>query len=287
MRHFASVSLASLVLAALGSLTLLAPTGCGGIAFGVPDAGDGGGGGGGGGGTCGPPYTCPPPPACPPGEVCPGIECAVPALGTCISTEPVEGACCLPGQSICQPPGTSACCVGYVWTCSQIGGGIYPGSGSPGYAWHKAELGCACEVDGGTDAPPDVISTEAGDAGDAGDVVTTDAPVDAPFDVIWDEAGDGSAPDCGGTICGPGDICVVTTVSGGACIPPEAGVCPPGTTGPGSGCCSYVSTSYACKSMPSTCGAGLNCGCDTRDCASYGTTCSTSGRTLTCTIEGA
>lgn len=70
---------------------------------------------------------------------------------------------------------------------------------------------------------------------------------------------------CGTTTCTGGEICVVTTSSGGACmLPDDAGVCPDGTHT--SGCCSNVSTTYACKAVPSACGATLACPCASTLC---------------------
>ncbi len=66
--------------------------------------------------------------------------------------------------------------------------------------------------------------------------------------------------DCNGTTCAVGEVCVVTTASGGACLQPDdAGVCPDGTHT--AGCCNQVSTTYACQRLPAACGGSAACPC--------------------------
>lgn len=70
---------------------------------------------------------------------------------------------------------------------------------------------------------------------------------------------------CGTNACTGGEVCVVTTSGGGPCmLPDDAGVCPNGTHT--SGCCSNFSTTYACKGVPSACGATLACPCASTLC---------------------
>ena len=80
-----------------------------------------------------------------------------------------------------------------------------------------------------------------------------------------DDAGQKPIVTCGTSTCAAGEICLVTTAGGGPCIlPDDAGVCPNGTHS--NGCCSNVTTTYACKAVPSACGGSLACPCASTLC---------------------
>jgi hypothetical protein len=87
---------------------------------------------------------------------------------------------------------------------------------------------------------------------------TVGSGIDASSDA-QQQQDSGSTP-CNGQTCAPGEACVVTTSSGGACMPPDdAGVCPDGTHT--TGCCNNSSTTYECAPLPADCNGALACPC--------------------------
>jgi len=141
-----------------------------------------------------------------------------------------------------------ACTPGVSTACPMSGnacciGYVWSCSSSTG-TWVKEGLGCACLIDAG---------------------VAVDA---------------GGSDSCGG--CPAGDVCVVTTSSGGPCMQPgDGGVCPGGQVVPPGSCCDNSSVSAACQPRPSACTGGLSCGCAASLCSCM---CSSAaGSTLQCT----
>jgi len=81
-----------------------------------------------------------------------------------------------------------------------------------------------------------------------------------------DVVGDAGGGPCGTTSCNPGEMCVQTTTSGGACFAPsDGGACPPGTVMQGS-CCVNMSTTSACQPIPAACGGSPSCACASTAC---------------------
>ena len=126
--------------------------------------------------------------------------------------------------------------------------------------------------DGGADVGADSPASEASATAEAG---ASGAASDGP------SGADGNTS-CGSTECAQGEVCVVETTSGGACLlPDDAGTCPAGTTYSGH-CCGYVSTTYSCKPWPSGCGTTLSCVCAKSLCSDI---CqSATGNELECLI---
>lgn len=110
-----------------------------------------------------------------------------------------------------------------------------------GLACALASLLCAC---GGT------TSSSGSDA-------STDASTDTTTGTIL----------CDGTPCPSGQVCVVTTSSGGVClIPDDAGLCPDGKPGTPGQCCNTVTTASACAPLPAACNGMLACPCASSLC---------------------
>ncbi len=115
--------------------------------------------------------------------------------------------------------------------------------------WVKEGLGCACVI-----ADAGVAVDSGGTGSDASDA-------------------------CGG--CAAGDVCVVTTSSGGACMRPgDGGVCPNGQVIPPDQCCDNTTVTAACERRPGACGGGLSCACAATLCACE--CLSTLGSTVEC-----
>ena len=171
-----------------------------------------------------------------------GVDAVATADGGCIES-PVLGAACNPqGPAACNLG--DRCCIGYDWNCS-----------SQTATWEQLGLGCACQVQPDASGVIDAASGSDAGASDAGDA-------------------------CGG--CAVGDVCVVTTSSGGPCIQPgDGGVCPDGTVVPPNSCCSNTSVSVQCQPRPAACTGPLTCGCAISLC-SCNQCSSASGSTVDC-----
>jgi hypothetical protein len=92
----------------------------------------------------------------------------------------------------------------------------------------------------------------------------SDASADSGYDATGgqDAGSDAQSTDCNGTTCKAGEVCVVTTSSGGACQPPDdAGLCPGGKQGTPGQCCDNTTVTYACKALPPSCNGKLACPC--------------------------
>jgi len=87
---------------------------------------------------------------------------------------------------------------------------------------------------------------------------------------------------CGDQTCTSGEVCVVTTAGGGACMPPDdTNLCPDGKP-PEGACCNRMSTTYECKPFPSKCGNDLACPCAESLCQCGGCGLGAQKNTLNC-----
>ena len=84
---------------------------------------------------------------------------------------------------------------------------------------------------------------------------------------------DAAGPACGSATCAATEVCVRTQFSGGACMAPEDGGCPSGTSLSG-GCCTQDPT-WACAPRPGGCGGTLTCACAASTLCQSGYTCAT------------
>ncbi len=89
---------------------------------------------------------------------------------------------------------------------------------------------------------------------------------------LADAGNEGGGSACGGTTCGPGDLCVMDQFEGGVALGPnDAGMCPDGDVLGSNGLCTALPT-YRCSPTPAACASGLTCGCAQPLCDS-GYTC--------------
>lgn len=120
--------------------------------------------------------------------------------------------------------------------------------------------------------------------GSTGTGSSSDASADSGHEAMGQDGGtDAQSVSCDGSTCKPGQVCVVTTSSGGACqLPDDAGMCPNGKPGTPGQCCNNTSVGYACQTLPPSCNGKLACPCAESLCQCGG--CQISGpNTLSCT----
>jgi hypothetical protein len=115
------------------------------------------------------------------------------------------------------------------------------------------------------DASPDGPSSDAGADVNPGDGSSGDSSA-ADGGMMDTTPADVMGPPCNGMTCNPGEVCVVTTTSGGPCLQPDdAGACPPGSQKNGM-CCTFTSTQSACQPLPAACAGVPSCACASSLC---------------------